>query len=60
MYRPTMVDMMKVDSFEILNNLTVDESKPKRKCKGYGLLNPRLEKAVEETDLKITNAYLNW
>ena len=53
-----MVDMMKVDSLEMLNNLTVDESKPKRKCKGYGLLTPILVKVVEETDLKITNVFL--
>ena len=32
-YRPLMVDMMKVTSLEEHNNLEVDNSKVKRKCK---------------------------
>ena len=57
-YRSTMVDIMKVDSLEGLDNLTTDETKPKRNCKAYGLLTPNLAKEVAPTDMKITIVFL--
>ena len=57
-YRPTMVDIMKVDSLEGLDNLTTDETKPKRKYKMYGLLTPNLAKAVASIGMKITSVFL--
>ena len=57
-YRPSMVDMIKVSSLEELNNLEVDNSKAKHKCKFYGFLTPHLTKAVAETDMKTANVFL--
>ena len=57
-YRLIMVDMIKVTSIEQLENLTVAETKAKRKCKCFGLLSPKLAESVNEMDMKITSVFI--